>query len=49
MRTGAGWSAQAARTASVTNANRLRPCWAHVAGTLSICSTKRLPLSLCVP
>lgn len=39
MWTGLGWSAQAARTASVRNANRLRPCWAHVACTLSIRST----------
>jgi hypothetical protein len=49
MRTGAGWNAHAARTASVRNANRLRPCWTHVACTLSIRSTKRLPLSLWVP
>ncbi len=46
---GAGCPAQAARTASVSNPNRLRPRWAHVARTLSMRSTNRLPSALCVP
>jgi hypothetical protein len=46
---GAGCPAHAARSASVRNANRLRPCWAQVACTLNMRSTKRLPTALCVP
>jgi hypothetical protein len=48
-RTGAGAPRQAACIASAKNPNSSRPCWAQVARTLSIRSTKRQPSSLREP
>ena len=45
----ADWWARWASTALVTKAKALRRCWRQVSITVSMVSTKRLPLALCVP
>lgn len=45
---GAGWWARWAPTAAVRNQNALRPRWRQASITVSMLSTKRQPLALCV-
>jgi hypothetical protein len=46
---GVGWWARWEWTAAVRYSKALRRCWRQVSITVSIVSTKRLPLALCVP